>query len=159
MLEDVVLNLLQKHNKTIAVAESCTGGLLSNLLTNVQGSSNYFLEGIVSYSNEAKMDLISVPEKIIEEFGAVSEETAKAMASGVKRRSKADIGLATTGLASPTVIEEGADKGKPVGLVYVALAIHDELICEEYRFIGPRLDIKQHAANAALNLLKRCLLD
>jgi nicotinamide-nucleotide amidase len=154
MLEDVVSRLLKKHGRTLAVAESCTGGLVSNLLTNVQGSSEFFLEGIVSYSNQAKKDLLNVSEKLIEEHGSVSAEVAKAMASGVKERAQADIGLSVTGVAGPAGIDEGIDREKPVGLVYVAMVIDDDVEYKEYRFFGSRTGIKKCAANAALNTLR-----
>ena len=154
MLEDVVSKLLERHDKTLAIAESCTGGLISNLLTNVQGSSKFFLEGIISYSNRAKKDLLSVSEKLIEEHGSVSAEVAKAMASGVKEHAQADIGLSVTGIAGPTGIDEGIDKEKPVGLVYVAMVINGDMECKEHRFSGSRLDIKECAANAALDMLR-----
>jgi nicotinamide-nucleotide amidase len=149
-LEDVVSRLLKKHGRTLAVAESCTGGLVSNLLTNVQGSSEFFLEGIVSYSDQAKKDLLNVSEKLIEKHGSVSAEVAKAMASGVKERAQADIGLSVTGVAGPA----GIDREKPVGLVYVAMAIDGEVECKEYRFSGSRTGIKKCAANAALDMLR-----
>lgn len=157
-LEDTVSKLLKKYSTTLAVAESCTGGLVSNLLTNVQGSSDFFSGGIVSYSNKAKKDMLNVSEKLIEEYGVISAEVAKAMASGVRERIQTDIGLAVTGIAGPAGIEEGIDQGKPVGLVYVATAINEDLKCEEYRFFGSRIDIKKRAANAVLNTLRLHLL-
>jgi len=153
-LEDVVSRLLKKHGRTLAVAESCTGGLVSNLLTNVQGSSEFFLEGIVSYSNQAKKDLLNVSEKLIEEHGSVSAEVAKAMASGVKECAQADIGLSVTGVAGPAGIDEEIDRKKPVGLVYVAIVINGDMECKEYRFSGSRTGIKKCAANAALDMLR-----
>jgi nicotinamide-nucleotide amidase len=119
-------------------------------LTNVQGSSEFFLEGIVSYSNQAKKDLLNVSEKLIEEHGSVSAEVAKAMASGVKERAQADIGLSVTGVAGPV----GIDREKPVGLVYVAMVIDGEVEYKEYRFFGSRTGIKKCAANAALDMLR-----
>ncbi|MFQ5965080.1 MAG: competence/damage-inducible protein A [Candidatus Scalinduaceae bacterium] len=158
MLEDVVSKLLKEHNVTLAVAESCTGGLVSNLLTNIQGSSKFFLEGIVSYSSKAKMDLLNVPKELIEKFGVVSADVTKAMADGIKKRARAHIGLGITGIAGPTGIDEQIDSGKPVGLIYVAVSINNDMENEEYRFFGSRVDIKKHAANAALNILRLCLL-
>jgi nicotinamide-nucleotide amidase len=157
-LEDTISKLLKKHSTTLAVAESCTGGLVSNLLTNVQGSSDFFSGGIVSYSNKAKKDLLNVSAKLIEKYGVISAEVAKAMAHGVKERIQTDIGLAVTGIAGPAGFEEGIDQGKPVGLVYVATAINGDLKCEEYRFFGSRTDIKKRAANAVLNTLRLHLL-
>ncbi|HJO56154.1 MAG TPA: nicotinamide-nucleotide amidohydrolase family protein, partial [Candidatus Scalindua sp.] len=135
----------------------CTGGLVSNLLTNVKGSSAFFLGGIVSYSNKVKEDLLKVSEKLIKEFGVISAEVAIAMASGARERIQADIGLAITGIAGPTGVDGSVDRKRPVGLVYVATAINDELECKEYRFFGSRVDIKRRAANAALNTLRLSL--
>ncbi len=130
---------------------------MSNLLTNVKGSSAFFLGGIVSYSNKVKEDLLKVSEKLIKEFGVISAEVAIAMASGARERIQADIGLAITGIAGPTGVDGSVDRKRPVGLVYVATAINDELECKEYRFFGSRVDIKRRAANAALNTLRLSL--
>ncbi|MBT3880454.1 MAG: competence/damage-inducible protein A [Candidatus Scalindua sp.] len=156
-LENIISNILKKNAITLAVAESCTGGLVSNLLTNIQGSSAFFLGGIVSYSNKIKKNLLNVSEKLITEYGVISAEAAKAMAAGARERMQADIGLAVTGIAGPTGIEEGIDQTKPVGLVYVATAINDDLECKEYCFFGSRVDIKKRAANATLNTLRLLL--
>ena len=156
-LENIISNIFKENAITLAVAESCTGGLVSNLLTNVQGSSVFFLGGIVSYSNKVKENLLNVSGKLIKEFGVISAEVAKAMASGVRERVQADIGLAITGIAGPTGIEGSIDQKRPLGLVYVATAINDDLECKEYRFFGCRVDIKRHAANAALNTLRLSL--
>jgi nicotinamide-nucleotide amidase len=156
-LENVISKIFKENAITLAVAESCTGGLVSNLLTNVQGSSVFFLGGIVSYSNKVKENLLNVSEKLIKKFGVISVEVAKAMASGVRERIQADIGLAVTGIAGPTGIEGSIDQKRPVGLVYVATAINDDLECKEYRFFGSRVDIKKRAANAALNTLRLSL--
>ena len=153
-LENVISNIFKENAITLAVAESCTGGLVSDLLTNVQGSSAFFLGGIVSYSNKVKENLLNVSEKLITKCGVISAEVAKAMASGARERMQADIGLAVTGIAGPTGIEEGIDQTKPVGLVYVATAINDDLECKEYCFFGSRADIKKRAANATLNTLR-----
>jgi nicotinamide-nucleotide amidase len=156
-LEETVSDIFKENSLTLAVAESCTGGLVSDLLTNVQGSSSFLLGGIVSYSNKIKENLLNVSEELINEVGVISAEVAKAMASGVRERIQADIGLAVTGIAGPSGVEDGADKGKPVGLVYVATAINDDLEFKEYRFFGSRVDIKKRAANAALNTLRLSL--
>ncbi len=153
-LENIISNIFKDNAITLAVAESCTGGLVSNLLTNVQGSSAFFLGGIVSYSNKVKKNLLNVSEKLITEYGVISAEAAKAMAAGARERMQADIGLAVTGIAGPTGIEAGIDQTRPVGLVYVATAINDDLECKEYCFFGSRVDIKKRAANATLNTLR-----
>ncbi len=156
-LESTISEIFKENTLTLAVAESCTGGLVSSLLTDVQGSSAFFLGGIVSYSNKVKENLLNVSEKLINEFGVISAEVAKAMASGARERIQADIGLAITGIAGPTGVEGSADRKRPVGLVYVATAINDDLECKEYRFFGSRVDIKRRAANAALNTLRLSL--
>ncbi len=158
-LEEIISKLLKRNNLKLATAESCTGGLVSNLLTNIPGSSDFFSGGIVPYSTKVKKETLNISEKLIEEYGVISAEVANAMASGARERIQADIGLAVTGNAGPTSIEEGADQGKPVGLVYVATAINDNSECKKYCFFGSRLDIKRRAANAALNMLRLCLLE
>ncbi|MDP6925280.1 MAG: competence/damage-inducible protein A [Candidatus Scalindua sp.] len=156
-LESTISEILTEKAITLAVAESCTGGLVSDLLTNVWGSSAFFLGGIVSYSINVKENLLNVPKKLIKESGVISAEVAKAMAFGVRERIQADIGLATTGIAGPAGVDEGVDRERPVGLVYVATAINDDLECKEYRFFGSRMDIKRRAANTALNTLRLAL--
>ncbi len=156
-LENVISNIFKENDLTLAVAESCTGGLVSNLLTNVPGSSVFFSGGIVSYSNKVKENLLNVPKELIEEYGVISAEAAISMASGARKLMHADVGLAVTGIAGPTGIEQGADQKRPVGLVYVATAINDDLECKEYCFFGSRVDIKKRAANATLNTLRLAL--
>ncbi len=153
-LEEVVGGILLKMGKTLAVAESCSGGLIGHLLTNVPGSSAYFLEGLIVYSNAAKIDLLSVPPKMIETHGAVSPETAKAMARGVRKRARADLGLAVTGIAGPS----GGTPAKPVGLVFVALAWRGGAEVRENLFLGTRDRIKTQTARSALDALRRHLL-
>jgi nicotinamide-nucleotide amidase len=153
-LEEVVGGLLKKTNKTLAVAESCSGGLISHRLTNVPGSSAYFLEGLIAYSNAAKIDLLFVSPKLIETHGAVSPETAKAMARGVRKRARADLGLAVTGIAGPS----GGTPEKPVGLVFVALAWQGGTEVQKNLFLGTRDRIKIQSAQNALDVLRRHLL-
>lgn len=153
-LEQVVVEKLIERKLTFALAESCTGGLLSHRVTNIPGSSAALLAGIVAYSNESKVKFIGVPREIIENHGAVSHETAKAMASGVRRATGADIGMGITGIAGPG----GATEAKPVGLVYIALSSEGEESSVEYRFAGNRLDVKTRSAQAALVMLRRHLL-
>ncbi|MBT9131704.1 nicotinamide-nucleotide amidohydrolase family protein [candidate division NPL-UPA2 bacterium Unc8] len=152
-LERIVAGLLTSKNKTIAVAESCTGGIVSSKLTDVPGSSCYFREGIIAYSNEAKIRLLGVPPEMIKRFGAVSSQVAELMADGVRKSSSADIGIAITGIAGP----EGGTTEKPVGLVYLGLADGNRVICEEYHFTGERSAIKLRASEAALKLVRRTL--
>jgi nicotinamide-nucleotide amidase len=153
-LEEVVGQLLADLGATIAVAESCTGGLLSTRLTNVPGSSRYMLGGVVAYDNRLKEQLLGVPREVLEHQGAVSEETAVAMAQGVRRLLGADFGLAVTGIAGPT----GGTPEKPVGLVYIALSAPDGTCCREFRFPGQRHAVRQGSTNAALNLVRLFLM-
>lgn len=153
-LESVVGSLLKKHQLRLAVAESCTGGLLGHKLTDVPGSSEYFLGGITAYANEMKANLVGVAEKVLQKFGAVSAETALEMAEGVRQSAGADIGLSTTGIAGPT----GGTTKKPVGLVFVGLSTTDENRTERFLFTGPRQAVKWKAAGAALNILRLYLL-
>jgi nicotinamide-nucleotide amidase len=155
-LESVVGGLLLRERLTLAVAESCTGGLLGDRITDVAGSSVYFKEGIVAYSNEAKVRILGVREETLNGFGAVSRETALEMARRVQGISGADIGLATTGIAGPT----GGTPEKPAGLVYIALvwAGRGVEICNEFRFIGQRREIKESTVASALDILRRALM-
>jgi PncC family amidohydrolase len=151
-LKDLVLNVsdkLKKKHLSVAVAESCTGGLLAHILTNISGSSEYFDRGVVSYSNQAKIELLGVPEKTLKDFGAVSEQTAKAMAIGIKNKSKVDIGISTTGIAGPA----GGTKEKPVGLVYVGIASSKNVAVKKFIFFGNRLQNKENTCNAALEMI------
>lgn len=150
MLEEEVGMLLKKHKKTLAAAESCTGGLIANRITDISGSSYYFGTGIVAYSNETKMKVLRVLKNILERFGAVSAETAKAMAEGVRDLAEADIGISTTGIAGPT----GATPTKPVGLVYIGLSTREGTKIKEFIFKGNRLEIKKKASEEALRMVK-----
>ncbi len=153
-LEHAVAYLLKRSDRTIATAESCTGGLVSDLLTNVPGISDCLIEGVVAYSNKAKVEILGVPESLINTVGAVSPEVACAMASGERKRASADIGLGITGMAGPT----GATPDKPIGLVYIAIATSDDIIYKECRFFGERVNIKRQAAREALNMVRLELL-
>jgi len=152
-LEEVVADLLLKKKKTLATAESCTGGTLANRLTNVSGSSGFFERGIIAYSNKAKMELLAVPEGLINKHGAVSAETAEAMAFGIRKMANADFGLSTTGIAGPT----GGSKEKPVGLVYVGIATKTHVKSRRFIFSGVRLINKDRAAQRALALLREMI--
>ncbi len=149
-LEEAVYNLLKDNNMTIAIAESCTGGLIASLLTDISGISQFLLEGVVAYSNNAKINILNVPEDIIIKHGAVSSETAVAMAAGARNLSGADIGIATTGIAGPT----GETPGKPVGLVRMAVDIKGSITEEKRVFSGNRVNIKNRAAYYSLNMLR-----
>lgn len=150
-LEQVVGELLRLRGYTLATAESCTGGLLAGRITDVPGSSEYFLEGVVSYSNEAKVDLLDVPKKLIEERGAVSEEVASAMAAGVRKRAGSTFGVGITGIAGPG----GGSEEKPVGLVYIALADDAQTMARKFVFPGDRQFIRTLSVNAALDIIRR----
>lgn len=149
-LERVVVRMLIERGLTLAVAESCTGGLIANRITDVSGSSAAFVVGFVTYSNQAKKDFLGVDEQLISKYGAVSEQTARAMAEGARRVSGADVAISVTGIAGPA----GGTAAKPVGLVYMALSVADGTIAFEHRFSGSRMDIKLRASQAALNMLR-----
>jgi len=152
-LEAIIGGMLRSAGLTLAVAESCTGGLIGHRITNVPGSSDYFLAGLTTYRNESKAKLIHVPEETLAAHGAVSAKTAAAMAEGVRRATGADIGLSSTGIAGPT----GGTPTKPVGLVYLGRSDKSETMTEELRLRGDRLMIKERAAQLALFLLYRGL--
>lgn len=151
--EELVGKLLTEKNMTLATAESCTGGLVANLITNVPGSSKYFKRGFVTYSNISKTEELGVSSDIIEKFGAVSEEVAYEMAKGTLNISKTDIAVATTGIAGPT----GGSEEKPVGLVYIGVAYGNKVIVEKHIFKGDRLQNKRSFATAALASLYKVL--
>lgn len=153
-LEYAVAKLLWEKGKTLALAESCSGGLLSHRLTNIPDSSRYLLAGLVTYSNEAKINILDVDPELIASLGAVSDEVARGMASGVRQLCRADIGLGITGIAGPG----GETPGKPVGLTYIALDGNRFRFSNRYEFWGSRLDIKERASQMALNLLRLYLL-
>jgi PncC family amidohydrolase len=148
-LEKIVGQLLTEQKLTIALAESCTGGLIAHRLTNVPGSSDYFIGGVVSYANEAKERVLGVSHQTLQEHGAVSEETAREMARGVRRLFQTDVALAITGIAGPS----GGTPEKPVGLTYIALAAEDLERCERYFWRGDRRANKEQSAEAALAML------
>jgi PncC family amidohydrolase len=152
-LEKQVGELLSQRGWTLAVAESCTGGLIGHRITNVSGSSGYFEGGVISYSNEAKEQTLGVPHETLADHGAVSEEAALAMAQGVRRLFGTDIALSVTGIAGPT----GGTPEKPVGLVYIGLTAEGVELCEKHIWEGDRAQNKQDSAEAALKLLAEYL--
>ena len=143
--------LKQEHGLTVATAESCTGGNVAARITANAGSSDYFLGGIVAYSNQAKATLLQVSEQTLETRGAVSAECAREMATGARRAFGSDVAVATTGIAGPG----GATARKPVGLVYIALAAGDDVGAEEFHFPGDRATVTDAATEAALLMLLR----
>jgi len=149
-LEEEVGRLLKKEKLSIAVAESCTGGLLGYLITAVPGSSDYFKGGVIVYQNELKERFLSVPAGVLEKHGAVSSQTAGHMAKGIRKKAKADIGVAVTGVAGP----KGGTVKKPVGLVYIALATKEGTESRAFRFSGDRRTIRSRSAKKALSLVR-----
>ena len=147
-IEKKIGKLLIKKNLTLSIAESCTGGLLSHMITNMPKSSAYFDSSVVCYAANAKVGLLGLSEKIISRYGTVSIETAMAMAKAVKRLRNTKIGLAVTGIAGPGSIEK-----KPVGTVYIAVSYGNKIYAEGFRFKGNRKEIKTKAASAAMRLL------
>jgi nicotinamide-nucleotide amidase len=153
-LEQVVGKLLVAKGLKLAVAESCTGGLIAKRVTDVPGSSRYFLSGLVAYANEAKIDLLGVARELIEMHGAVSPEVAEAMAQGVKYRTGADIGVAVTGIAGP----DGGTPEKPVGLVYLGLAFGEQTEHRKLQIPGDRERVRELTTTLALDWLRRKLV-
>lgn len=153
-LEQVVGLYLMMRGATLAVAESCTGGLLGQRITSVPGSSHYFLGGVVCYSDKLKTKLVGVPESMLKRKGAVSAEVAEALARGIRSRAGATLGMGITGVAGP----EGGSPGKPVGTVFISLAEAHRAKTVKHRFPGDRERIRQFSTQAALNLIRRKLL-
>jgi nicotinamide-nucleotide amidase len=153
-IEAVVGDLLRRSASTIAVAESCTGGLLASRLTDVPGSSDYFDRGVVCYSNAAKVALAGVPATLIEAHGAVSEPVAEAMADGIRRNSGTGVGVGITGIAGPG----GGTDSKPVGTVAIAVAVGEDRGLRTFQFVGAREQVKYQAAQAAMNMLRLILI-
>jgi nicotinamide-nucleotide amidase len=153
-MEEVVARALTENRATIAVAESCTGGLLAERLTNIPGSSSYFLGGVVCYSNELKSSLVDVPAELIESKGAVSPEVALALADGIRKRTGATIGVGVTGIAGPG----GGTPEKPVGLVHIGIADERGPRDRRFQFPGDRERIRMHASQTALDSVRRYFL-
>ncbi|OPY58204.1 MAG: Nicotinamide-nucleotide amidohydrolase PncC [Pelotomaculum sp. PtaU1.Bin035] len=153
-LEYVVSKYLIRTGLSISVAESCTGGLIAAKLTDVPGSSDYFTGGVVAYSNEIKQALLGVAPEILNQYGAVSKQTADAMAEGVRNLTGTSLGLAVTGIAGPG----GGTQDKPRGLVYISLSSADGTSCREFHFPGERPAVRRGTVNAALNMVRRYLL-
>ena len=153
-LEQIVLYYLEMKGATLAVAESCTGGMIAERLTNVSGSSRSFLGGAVVYSNELKIEFADVPADVLTRYGAVSEQTAKALAEGIRSRCRTTLGVGVTGIAGPT----GGTEEKPVGLVYLAVSDGKTTDVLEKRFTGDRGRIRSYAAQTALDMVRRRLM-
>jgi len=148
-----LLDIYRKKHLKIATAESCTGGMIATLLTDIAGSSDVFERGFVTYSNDSKIEMLGVDAALIAKHGAVSPEVAEAMARGAIKRSKADLAVAVTGVAGPG----GGTKQKPVGLVYIATAskAHPDVIVIKNNFKGNRDAVRQKSADKALTVLKK----
>ncbi|MEO0136595.1 MAG: CinA family protein [candidate division WOR-3 bacterium] len=141
--------ILLSKRLTLSVCESCTGGMLGSMITSIPGSSNYFKGGVIAYSNELKIKLAQVRKKTLQDFGAVSRQTAREMAEGTKAKTGSDLCLAITGIAGPG----GGTKTKPVGLVYIGLALPNKTIVKKFFFKGNRAQIRKQACFQALKLL------
>ena len=152
-MEDVVGRLLAEKGKTVSVAESCTGGLIGHRLTNIPGSSGYFCGGVISYSNQSKVNILGVDRETINKYGAVSDETAQEMARGIRERMGSDLGLAVTGIAGP----DGGSRDKPVGTVYIGLSSAEEVFSKRYGFRGKRKQIKLNTSMMTLDWVRRYL--
>jgi len=153
-LEKVVGDQFRRRRATLAVAESCTGGMLAAKLTDIPGSSDFFLESVVTYANAAKEKELDVPRGVIEACGAVSNTTAEWMAKGIRKRAGSSVGLAITGIAGPG----GGSSKKPVGLIYISVSADRDTRCQEFRFTGSRDAIRQRAVISALDLLRQIYL-
>ena len=153
-LGSVVGELLRRKGLTLSLAESCTGGLIAKLVTDVAGSSEYFLEGAVTYADAAKIRALGVSPALLAEHGAVSSEVAMSMATGMRNNSGSDIALAVTGIAGPG----GGSAEKPVGTVFIALATAAGCRAQGYRFFGSRDEIRNSTAFMAMEWLRRYLL-
>jgi nicotinamide-nucleotide amidase len=154
-LEDAVVTLLKNKNLTVSFAESCTGGLIAGKLVNVPGASEVLGVGFVTYSNEAKMKYLNVKESTLEQYGAVSEQTAEEMAIGAAKAAGSNTAVAVTGIAGP----DGGTKEKPVGLVYVGCYVNGKVTVKELRLQGNRQKVREATVIRALDLLRRCIID
>jgi len=153
-LEKTIGDLLRKKGWTLSVAESCTGGLICDLITNVSGSSDYFMGGMITYSNESKAKYLGVPLNDIKKYGAVSRPVAKKMAQGIRKGFNTTFGLSTTGVAGPT----GGTKRSPVGRVFIGLANGSKKWVKKKDFKGNRRAVKKQAVEESLRLLYNCLI-
>jgi nicotinamide-nucleotide amidase len=153
-MEEIIGKLLTENEKTLSIAESCTGGLIAERLTEISGSSRYFIEGAVAYANEAKIRTLNVSPELIDKYGAVSAEVAEAMAKGMRERAQTDYAVSVTGIAGPT----GGSEEKPVGLVFIGFSSEKETKSIRIVLPGDRYFIRWRASQAALDLLRRKML-
>jgi PncC family amidohydrolase len=152
MIQDLA-RILTRRQQTLAIAESCTGGLLCHTLTNIPGSSRFFVLGVIAYANDAKRRILGVRSSTVKKHGAVSKETAIEMAQGVRRIGSSSIGIGITGIAGPA----GGSRLKPVGTVFISVSIASRAYFKKFHFKGPRASVKSQATTAAFNLLRECL--
>jgi PncC family amidohydrolase len=151
--ERQIKEFCSKHGYTVALAESCTGGLLSSRLTDIPGASEYFMGGVVAYNNDIKINILRVPFDIIYTYGAVSGRTALAMANGARKLFDTNLGIGITGICGPT----GGTTAKPVGLVFIGGSFEDREIIKEFYFNGDRLSVRNSATEEALNMMLELL--
>ena len=154
-IEKIIVEECINNGNTLSIAESCSGGLIGDRITNVSGSSKIFNGGVVAYSNESKVNILGLKNETLEKFGSVSEETAKCMAQKVKTLFKSSYGLAVTGIAGP----DGGTEEKPVGLVYISLASNSDTYVEKFNFGSNRKGNKMKTSQMALNILRRIILN
>lgn len=152
-LEEQISTLLKEHGLTVTTAESCTGGWIIGRLVNAAGISSQLNEGYITYSNEAKERILGVSHDTLETYGAVSRQTAEEMALGVRKAAAADISVVSTGIAGP----DGGTKDKPVGLVYLACSYLEHTVVEKHLFPGSRMQVREAAVEAALQLLEKTI--
>ena len=148
-LEEQVVKLLKEKNLKVSTTESCTGGFLAGTIVNVSGASSVFDEGYITYSNEAKQKILGVKAETLEQYGAVSEETAREMAQGCAKKAEVDIAVGITGIAGPT----GGTEEKPVGLVYMGCYYKNEAKVKKFIFSGDRLQVRQQSVEEALKFI------
>jgi nicotinamide-nucleotide amidase len=149
LIQETIGKLLRKKKLTVSAAESCTGGLIASMLTDVPGSSDYFISGIIAYADEAKIKFLGVKKQTLKKYGAVSSHTAKEMARGVRNRSHSDIGISTTGIAGPS----GGSRKKPVGTIWIGYSDKNVTFAEKFVFGKNRLKNKKLMSKMALDLL------
>ncbi|MCI0449437.1 MAG: CinA family protein [Chlorobi bacterium] len=154
LIEETIGKLLRKKKLTVSAAESCTGGLIASLLTDVPGSSDYFISGVVAYADEAKIKFLGVKKQTLKKYGAVSSQVTKEMALGIRKRSSADIGISTTGIAGPS----GGSRKKPVGTIWIGYSDKNVTFAEKFVFGKNRLKNKRLMAKKALEILRKKLL-
>ncbi len=154
-LEDAVVRLLKKHELTVTTAESCTGGMIASKIVNVAGASDVFNEGFITYSNKAKRKILDVSKNTLKKYGAVSEQTVKEMALGGVFAADSDACVAVSGIAGP----DGGTDEKPVGLVYIGCCLRNDVTVKECHFNGTRFEVREQAANTALDLLRVTILN